>query len=156
MRRNSIALYWFSPMTSTQAAPTEPVVAIGTQYSSGAIAFGGGTNTPALVASAINAALAAAGAPAPTDGLWARLSANVLTVVPSGIGPSAFVQLAAGAPADLGLGVALVRATGTSSDTPDLEGLFLASFPRYPNAPIKVQVSGVASLDITAAGRVTA
>lgn len=128
---------------------------IGTPYA-GAVAFGGGTNTPALVMAAINAALAAAGAPAPIDGLWARLSGSTITVVAPGTGPSAYVQLAAGAPADLGLGVALVRATGTSQDTPDLEGLYLAAFPRYPNAPVKVQVSGVASLDITAAGRVTA
>lgn len=128
---------------------------VGTAYAA-TVNFGGGTNTPALVRDAINAALAAAGAPAPTDGLWARLTGSTITVAAPGTGPSAYVQLAAGAPADLGLGVALVRATGTSSDTPDMEGLYLSSFPRYPNAPIKVQVSGVASLDITAAGRVTA
>lgn len=128
---------------------------VGTQYVA-TVNFAGGTNTPALVMAAINGALAAAGAPAPEDGLWARLSSNIITVVAPGTGPSAFVQLAAGAPADLGLGVALVVNEGTSSDTPDLEGLYIASFPRSPNAPIKVQVSGVASLDITAAGRVTA
>jgi hypothetical protein len=51
---------------------------------------------------------------------------------------------------------ALVPQHGHVVRHPDLEGLFVASFPRDPNAPTKVQVSGVASLDITAAGRVTA
>lgn len=117
--------------------------------------FSGATNTPALVAAAINGALAAAGVPIPVGGL-AKLTGSTLIVLAPGTGPSAFVQLAAGAPGELGLGVILVRATGTASDLPDTEGLVVLQFPRSPNAPVKVQVSGVASLDIIAAGRVAA
>lgn len=122
-----------------------------------AVTFSGATNTPALVLAAINAAMAAAGVQPPCDGMVARLSvSNVLSIFNPGIGPSAFVELAAGAPSVLGLGTALVRSTGTSRDTPDLEGLFIGQFPRFPNAPTQVQISGVATIDLVAAGRVSA
>lgn len=129
---------------------------VGTQFVA-AVNFSGATNTPALVVSAINSTLAAAGAPFPPDGQIARLSVtNALVIVNPGIGPASFLQLAAGAPIDLGLGVVLVRVSGTSSDLPDTEGLVVLQFPRSPNAPTKIQVSGTATLDIVAAGRVTA
>lgn len=127
----------------------------GTQYVA-TVNFTAAQNTPALVVAAINAALAAAGAPFPPDGQIARLSGTTLVLVSPGIGPAAFIQLAAGAPVDLGLGAALVRVTGTASDMPDTEGLVVLQFPRSPNAPTKIQVSGVATLEIVAAGRVTA
>lgn len=127
----------------------------GTQYTA-TVTFSGATNTPALVMAAINAALAGAGAPFPPDGQIARLSGSTLSIINPGIGPAAFVQLAAGAPVDLGLGIVLVRVTGTAQDMPDTEGLTILQFPRSPNAPTRVQVSGVASLDIVAAGRVSA
>lgn len=120
------------------------------------VVFSGATNTPALVVSAINAAFGAAGAPQPPDGPIARLSGSFLALVNPAIGPQASIALAAGAPVDLGLGVVAVLVEGTSSDTPDFEGLYLSQFPRSPNAPTKVQVSGVATLDIVVAGRVTA
>jgi len=129
--------------------------ATGVQYTA-AVAFSGATNTPSLVVGAINAALAGAGAPFPPDGQIARLVAGVLVLVSPGIGPAAFVRLAAGAPVDLGLGTILVTVSGTSSDQPDTEGLVILQFPRSPNAPTKVQVSGTATVDIVAAGRVTA
>jgi hypothetical protein len=127
----------------------------GTQFAA-TVTFSGATNTPALVVSAINAALAAAGAPFPPGGQIARLSGGGVLLVCPGVGPSAYVELAAGAPAALGLGTVLVRVTGTAQDMPDTEGLVVLQFPRSPGAPTKVQVSGVASLDIVAAGRVTA
>lgn len=126
----------------------------GVQYVA-TVNFTAAQDTPALVVAAINGALAAAGAPIPAGGL-AKLSGTTLVIVAPGTGPSAFVQLAAGAPADLGLGVALVKVSGTAQDLPDTEGLVVLQFPRSPNAPTKIQVSGVATLDIVAAGRVTA
>lgn len=127
----------------------------GTQYTA-TVNFTAGQNTPALVVAAINAALAGAGAPFPPDGQIARLSGSTLVLVSPGIGPSAFITLDAGAPVDLGLGAALVTVTGTASTLPDTEGLAVIQFPRSPYAPTKIQVSGVATLDIVAAGRVTA
>jgi hypothetical protein len=152
-------------LTGATAIPAGGVVAgsatftvtdsVGTQYTA-TVTFTGATNTPALVMGAINGALAAVGAPVPTGGQIARLSGTTLQIVNPGIGPSAFVELAAGAPVDLGLGVILVRATGTAQDLPDTEGIVVLQFPRSPNAPTKIQVSGVATLDIVAAGRTTA
>jgi hypothetical protein len=127
---------------------------VGVQYAA-TVVFSGATNTPALVVGAINAALAGAGAPFPPDGQIARLVGGTLVIVSPGIGPAAFVQLAAGAPVDLGLGIILIRVSGTSSDMADTEGLVILQFPRSPNAPTKVQVSGTATIDIVAAGRVT-
>ena len=145
------------PPTGVLGAATLTVTdSVGTQYTA-TITFNFLTDTPATVAGAINAGLAAAGAPFPPDGQIARLSGTgAIVLVNPGIGPAAFLELAAGAPADLGLGVALVRVQGTASDLPDTEGLVILQFPRAPNAPTKIQVSGTATLDIVAAGRVTA
>lgn len=121
-------------------------------------AFSGSTNTPAAVRNAVNAAFAAAGvAPPVAGGLWATLDAsNVLSVVSSGIGATSYVEIQAGAPAGLQMGTVLTRVTGTETQTTDLEGLYVAQFPRDPDAPTKVQISGVATFDIIAAGRVSA
>jgi hypothetical protein len=123
-----------------------------------AVAFSGSTNTPAAVRNAVNAAFAALGvAPPVNGGLWATLSAaNVLSVVSQGIGSLAYIELQAGAPAGLQMGTSLLRVSGTDVQTPDLEGLYVAQFPRDPDAPTKVQISGVATFDIIAAGRVSA
>jgi hypothetical protein len=122
-----------------------------------AVTFTAGQSTPALVALAINVAVAAAGVQPPADGPVARVSGlGVLTLVNPGIGPLAVLTLAAGANVLLGLGTAQVIVEGTSSDTPDIEGLWISQFPRSPNAPVRVQISGVASIDLVVAGRVTA
>ena len=128
--------------------------ATGVQYTA-TVTFTAGTSTPALVVGAINGALAAAGAPFPPDGQIARLgTGGLLAIVNPGIGPATFVDLAVGAPSGLGLGTAHVVDEGTAQDMPPVEGLVVLQFPRSPNAPAKIQVSGVASLDIIAAGRV--
>lgn len=122
-----------------------------------AVAFTASQNTPAAVALAINVAVAAAGVQPPSDGPVARLSAlNVLTLVNPGVGPLAVLTLAAGANALLGLGTVQVVVEGTVFEMPDTEGLVVLQFPRSPNAPTRVQVSGVASLDVVVAGRVSA
>ncbi len=126
----------------------------GVQYTA-TVTFSGATNTPELVVSAINAALGALGAPQPPDGPVARLNLLKLELVSPGIGPDAFVELAAGAPSTLGLGTALVRDTGEADVTPVVYGTQLMQFPRSPDAPAQIQVSGVASLNIVAAGRVS-
>lgn len=44
----------------------------------------------------------------------------------------------------------------TTTDSPDIEGIQIYQFPRAPNSPTAIEVSGVATLDIIAAGRVSA
>lgn len=95
----------------------------------------------------INAAAALVGlAPiASEDGGQIRLTSPTL-------GPASSLTVPAGAPATaLGFDGG-ASAEGDGEDV-DVAGLAMLEFPRYPDAPARILASGVASLEIVAAGR---
>jgi hypothetical protein len=95
----------------------------------------------------INSAAALVGlAPiASEDGGQIRLTSPTL-------GPASSLTVPAGAPATaLGFDGG-ASAEGDGEDV-DVAGLAMLEFPRYPDAPARILASGVASLEIVAAGR---
>ena len=109
--------------------------------------FDAADQTAVQVAARINAAAALAGLATPravvTSGGQIQINGTV-----TGAAGSVEVTGGTGA-ATLGLSGSVA---GLGSEL-DVDGIFLARFPRYPNAPTRIQVSGQGSLTLTAGGR---
>jgi hypothetical protein len=96
----------------------------------------------------INAAFALAGLPTPR---CVAVGSNRLTITAIECGPKSEVLIGV-APA---IPFTTVLATGNGSILP-VAGTLLVEFPPYPNCPSRVEVSGVGSITVLAAGRTTA
>lgn len=118
-----------------------------------AVTFQAGDQTAAQVAARINAAAALAGLASP------RVTVSTTT------GQLAISGVLTGAQGSVavtgGTGRTQIGFAGTPSDVGDgadvdVQGVYLNQFPRSPNAPLRIQASGIATMDIIAAGRATA
>lgn len=113
-----------------------------------AVAFLAGDQTAAQVAARINAACALLGLPTPRASVDTSGQLAIEGVL-TGAQGSVVVTGGTGAAA---LGLAGRSAVGAGADVP-IYGSYLSEFPSYPSAPTRVQVSGVGSLSLVAAGR---
>lgn len=106
----------------------------------------------AQVAARINAAAALAGHPTPRASV---LSTGQLRIEGVATGKEGSVAVGGGTGAAT-LGLTGLTAVGSGADV-DIKGTFLCEFPRYQEgAPQRVQLSGVATVKVFAAGRTTA
>jgi len=112
------------------------------------VTFDVGDQSLAQVVARINAAFALAGLPTPR---CVAVGANKLTISAIECGPDSSVVIGA-APA---IPFPSLSAAGNGAHIP-VAGTFLAEFPPYPNCPTRVEVSGIGSITILAAGRTTA
>lgn len=115
------------------------------------VTFAAGDQSVEQVAARFNAAAALAGAPTPRVTV---VNGQLLftSAVASPIATESRNTFAAGAPTTT-LGLAAPTVTlGKGADV-DIQGLAILQFPRSPNAPLRIDASGSATLDIIAAGR---
>lgn len=107
-----------------------------------------GDQTAAQCVARINAACALAGLPTPR----AAVVGGQIALTGTLTGTAAEVSVTGGTGATV-LGFAgTPSANGAGADV-RFNGLFLSQFDRYPNAPARIQVSGTAGLELTAAGK---
>lgn len=114
------------------------------------VSFESGDQSVEQVAARMNAAAALQGVATPRVTVVSG-QLNVTGVQTGDGGTLAFSGTAA---SQLGLDTATI--TGSKGEDIQVEGLAVIQFPRFPNAPGRIQVSGVATLDLVAAGRASA
>lgn len=119
------------------------------------VVFDAADQTLAQVVARINAACALAGLPTPRCQAVGTTQFKLIGIA-CGFDPtvpSAASITIISAPPQLPFTTTQAFAQGTHVE---VNGLFLAEFPAYPNAPKRVEVSGQGSLTLMAAGRTTA
>lgn len=112
------------------------------------VAFLVGDQTAAQVAARINGACALAGLPTPRASVATSGQLQIDGVETGTEGAVAITGGTGGA----ALGLSGRSALGSGADVP-VWGMFLTEFGNYPNVPARIQVSGIASVSIVAAGR---
>lgn len=109
--------------------------------------FTSAATTAQLVANEINGAFTLLGqsAPARVDATSGKVA---IESVNTGIDALVDIQSGTGLVA---LGLTAGQTTGGGADT-DVQGLWLQQFPPSPNAPARIQIRGVGSIEVLAAG----
>lgn len=117
------------------------------------VTFSAGDQSVEQVAARFNAAAALAGAPTPIVTVSnGQLLFTSPTASPSTTASrNAFVVPSPAVSSTLGLTLSTLT-PGKGGDV-DIQGLAILQFPRSPNAPLRIDASGSATLDIIAAGR---
>lgn len=116
------------------------------------VTFQAGDQSLAQVVARINAAFALAGLPTPRCVAVGTTQIKLLGIR-CGIDPAAPANasvVVSATPAAIPFPTTSAYATGAHIP---IQGLFVAEFPPYPNAPKRVEVSGQGTLSILAAGR---
>jgi len=115
------------------------------------VSFTAGAQTAAQVAAEINASCAMLGLPTPR----ATVATNgQITITGVLTGPLTGEITITGGSGAVQLGLSGLSDVGAGADVP-VFGTFMCEFPRYPNAPARIQVSGVGGISLIAAGKTT-